>query len=287
MDAETFDRLSRSLTQGRTRRGLITLLASLPLAGAFATLLGEEAAANRPGQNRRNKNQRQSGNNKDNRKGKRNDQGQNKPGPCTPNGSACRQGSDCCSNNCFNFVCAATASQCGNTTCTPTAGGCCQGMCCFSPANQCNLANLCCAPNCAGRQCGPDGCGGSGTCGSCGDGSTCNVQTGQCCKAHLQPCDSTGQCCSTDHTACAFNNVVIGKNVCCSTLGGTCTSGGPSGDCCAVSVPTGQEYAYCSPGGACGGQGAVCRVNEACLSGQCCKANPNNDSGNCSGPNGC
>ena len=32
---------------------------------------------------------------------------------------------------------------------------CCQGVCCQLPANQCNPpAGLCCAPNCANRECG-------------------------------------------------------------------------------------------------------------------------------------
>ena len=129
-----------------------------------------------------------------------------------------------------------------HSACGPGGSG---GTLCGGPSYS---ATTCCAP--------PNTCGG-GTPGVCG------------CVAHLQPCTSAAQCCSTDHTACAPNNVVIGQNVCCSTLGGACTTGGPSGDCCAVNVPEGQDYAYCSSHGTCGGPGAVCRFNEACVSGQC------------------
>jgi len=101
------------------------------------------------------------------------------------------------------------------------------------------------------------------------------------CKAQRAPCTRAGQCCATDHTACAPNNVIIGENVCCSTLGGACREGGPSGDCCGVNLQGGSDYAYCSPGGACGGPGATCRFNEVCVSGVCCKVNPTDDSGKC------
>ena len=68
------------------------------------------------------------------------------------------------------------------------------------------------------------------------------------CKTLGQACASADQCCSTDHTACAFNNVVREQDVCCSTLGGACKQGGPSGDCCCAveHEAQGQDYAYSS-----------------------------------------
>ena len=71
-------------------------------------------------------------------------------------------------------VCAAPRSRtCGGQCTSPAVRlptGCCAGDgCCQPPANQCNDGGqrLCCAPNCAGRECGDDGCGNTGTCGSC------------------------------------------------------------------------------------------------------------------------
>lgn len=250
MEGSAFDRFTRAISRAGSRRHLLGVLTSVPLGGLLSQW--NDGATDAKGKRRRRRR----------RKGKRKRKGGEGPDP-----SSCTSATDCAS------------------------GACCQGECCKSPANQCNLEGLCCAPNCAGRRCGPDGCGGEGDCGKCGSGQTCDEESGQCegppCIAHLQPCTSVDQCCDTDHTACSPNNVIIGQDVCCSTLGGTCTSGGPSGDCCGVNVPSGEDYAYCSPEGTCGGQGAGCRFNEACLSGQCCKANPNDDSGICSGPDGC
>ena len=108
---------------------------------------------------------------------------------CTENGSACQQHSDCCTGNCFNQQCAATVSTCGGQACHSGATGCCAGDagsgggCCQPPNNQCNTTGgqpgLCCAPNCNGRECGPDGCGNDGTCGSCAPGQTCSAN-GKC-----------------------------------------------------------------------------------------------------------
>ena len=287
MDPTTFDTLARSIAQTGTRRWLLARLAAVPLVGVLAVGGAEDVGAERPqerlqqrtqqrnrkqrNRRRRNKNQNQN-NNQNNGGGDGGRRGA--PGPCLATGKPCTQSSQCCSSNCFNFVCAATVSQCtaggAHIACSPLGTGCCANDvdCCAGPDNQCNGAGLCCAPNCAGRQCGPDGCGGAGTCGTCPPNSSCRPD-GTCCANHLGPCTSPSQCCSTDHTACAVNNVVINQNVCCTTLGGTCATGGPSGDCCTVVVPQGLEYANCSPSGTCGGQGAVCRANEACVSGQC------------------
>ena len=85
--------------------------------------------------------------------------------------------------NCFGQVCAAKPATCqvngSSQTCSSTATGRCAGDgCCQPPANQCNTtggqAGLCRAPNCSGKQCGPDGCGNGGTCGDCLPGQTCN-----------------------------------------------------------------------------------------------------------------
>ena len=144
------------------------------------------------------------GKRKDNRKGKRKG-GKGGLGDtrCEAIGSLCELDGDCCSRNCFNFICADRVTTCGTgdavRQCVPPAKGCAGGHCCYGaagcgeqccelPANQCNPQNECCVPNCDGRQCGPDGCGAGGTCGSCSSDQTCNDETGHCaatCNARL------------------------------------------------------------------------------------------------------
>lgn len=74
--------------------------------------------------------------------------------------------------------------ECGSPTCTPVCAGkqCgpdgCGGSCGSCPAGQfCSPNGTCipgsCQPDCAGKDCGPDGCGGS--CGHCGGNLVCNA----------------------------------------------------------------------------------------------------------------
>ncbi|NMB74068.1 MAG: hypothetical protein GYA21_02940 [Myxococcales bacterium] len=75
----------------------------------------------------------------------------------------------------------ADAFEVRQRTCTPQCTGkeCgpdgCGGSCGTCPANQtCDNAGQCigCTPQCQGKQCGPDGCGGE--CGTCGAGEVCD-----------------------------------------------------------------------------------------------------------------
>jgi hypothetical protein len=73
----------------------------------------------------------------------------------------------------------------GPCTCTPSCTGRCNDGCGGLCPNVCDAGTVCnmgsgaceCVRQCAGRACGPDGCGGS--CGSCANG-TCNDTTGVC-----------------------------------------------------------------------------------------------------------
>jgi hypothetical protein len=132
---------------------------------------------------------------------------------CAATGDDCTQASDCCSNNCLDFGCAAKVHTCGATACHPAANACagetccygsavCNGTCCDAPANQCNPQGECCAPNCSGRECGTDGCGGGGTCGTCSGGATCNEASGQC----EEPCDVCPSCTYTTVQAAVNDN---------------------------------------------------------------------------------
>lgn len=65
-----------------------------------------------------------------------------------------------------------------------------------------------CAPNCIGKQCGNDGCGGS--CGTCTDGKTCN-NSGIC----VPECAEVGLNCITNENCCS--GLVCSSNKCVST----------------------------------------------------------------------
>ena len=111
---------------------------------------------------------------------------------CTP-GSTCCDGSGCwlatdtsCNdhNVCTSGETCNASHQCtdGVFQCLP-GSTCCDGSGCYQPAGtacpggECDSQGDCvCTPNCSGKECGDDGCGGS--CGSCSKSQTC--QAGQC-----------------------------------------------------------------------------------------------------------
>jgi hypothetical protein len=224
MDDSTFDRLARAVSAAGSRRRLLGVVASVGLGGLLSALDDDTTQAKRKRRGRRNSHRPG--------KGKRN--GGKGSGQCGATGSICAQDSDCCTNNCFGFACAERVTSCGQgstaTRCQPPAKGCagnqcchgalaCGEICCQGAANQCNPENACCVPNCAGRQCGDDGCGNGGTCGSCPPGQTCDATTGTCqgrvtCSAQNCPngcCDAAGICqpgntaqaCGAGGAACA------------------------------------------------------------------------------------
>jgi hypothetical protein len=141
--------------------------------------------------------------------------------------------------------------QCGGRVCGPNGcGGNCGGC---TPPMFCNTYGQCinnCTPNCAGRQCGGDGCGGS--CGSCAPPTVCNTQ-GQC----YNPCSPN---CS---------GKVCGDNGC----GGSCGSCTPPLIC----DPTGQCVTTCTPAcsgkqcgpDGCGGSCGSCTPPASCSVGVC------------------
>ncbi|MEZ4264938.1 MAG: Ig-like domain-containing protein [Myxococcota bacterium] len=116
------------------------------------------------------------------------------PGPCCQGACGGQSAGDCyCDDECFGFgdccsdVCDFCSSEapgeCGS--CTPDClgkdcgddgcGGSCGGC---GAAETCSLDGLCeCVPQCSGLECGDDGCG--GVCGVCEAGSSCDAN-GQC-----------------------------------------------------------------------------------------------------------
>ena len=111
-----------------------------------------------------------------------------------------------------------------------------------------NIYNECidCKPDCGGKQCGPDGCGGS--CGICPDGTYC--EDFQCKETCVPQC--FGKECGTDG---------------CGGVCGTCPGGAvcSDGKCECVPDCTGK---VCGSDG-CGGSCGTCTVGTICVEGQC------------------
>ncbi|MGI9020519.1 MAG: hypothetical protein ACR2G3_07410 [Solirubrobacterales bacterium] len=174
---------------------------------------------------------------------------------CGACGNGCPTGRACIAGVCTECStaadCPTPGSVCQQATCVagvcgseplPAIGQACQCDC--GPGNPpqsgvavCNegtglvcQCGSCCTPNCAGKECGDDGCGGS--CGSCGSGQVC--QSGQC---QCAPSCAPG--------ACGMND----------GCGGTCLCG--AGEVCNPSTQT------CVPTGTgCGGEGQPCSSAE-------------------------
>lgn len=141
---------------------------------------------------------------------------------------------------------------CGGKQCGPNGcGGSC-GDC--APGQTCDAGGQCggaCAPDCAGKQCGPDGCGAS--CGTCGAGQTCNAglcEGGACAPA------CGGKQCGSD-----------GCGGTCGTCGGdqVCNAFGACEAAPCQPVCAGKE---CGPDG-CDGTCGTCGAGTYCAAGAC------------------
>ena len=126
--------------------------------------------------------------------------------------------------------------QCNGKQCgSDGCGGSC-GAC--GPNQACSGANQCvCVPNCAGKQCGSDGCGGS--CGTCATNQACSnanqcVCVPQCNGKSCGPDGCGGQC-----GTCPPNS--------------TCNGSGTGCTCLPGYVPNPQGTGCLKVGGACGG----------------------------------
>ncbi|MGH2616400.1 MAG: hypothetical protein ACRDJC_14245, partial [Thermomicrobiales bacterium] len=132
---------------------------------------------------------------------------------------------------------------------------------------------LCCAPNCAGRTCGPDGCGNANGCGACPAGQNCDDDTGQCLcdeQSCADGCCDAGGRCQPGNTEGA-----------CGSNGGTCAQCTAQQDCvdgaCVMIACTGS----CSNDNDCPDiRNCVCnRAQGACCQRTC--------AGKVCGPDGC
>lgn len=140
MDDQRFDLLTRAFASGSSRRSLLKgLLGFGVTAGAVSTRMGDSSARQRGGSNN--------------------------PPPPTPTPSP-TETPPICDNHPCGLDCCESADQCCDGECCPAGYVCSGEETCVS-----------CLPNCDGRDCGDDGCGGS--CGTCPDGSGC-LRNGTC-----------------------------------------------------------------------------------------------------------
>jgi N-acetylneuraminic acid mutarotase len=142
-------------------------------------------------------------------------------------------------------------------------GGCPTGTVCED--GWCESEQVC-EPNCAGRVCGGDGCGGS--CGACDIGEACNVQ-GQCVDVPLNcgdgVCDSDEDCalCPEDCGQCC------GDGFCDANQGETCqTCPADCGMCCGdgtCDTSIGENCSTCPADCGCGTDGVCDPVELICV----------------------
>jgi len=97
-----------------------------------------------------------------------------------------------------------------------------------------------CTPQCTGKECGPNGCPGGGTCGTCGTGEVCNSE-GQCIPEGCQNNDDcVGQC----------TNLGVCEECACTPSNGTCGAKDKAG-CC-------EDDGDCEDGYACDTDSNTC-----------------------------
>ena len=203
------------------------------------------------------------------------------PDSCGGSCGACPEGALCllgvCNNNPeYQGSCAGVCSNSPNGICWCDDSCLLNGDCCADACQACGICTTC-SPNCTGKECGDDGCG--GTCGACPLGTSC---TG-------------GQCASPLGPTCKGNCGSSGQD-------GTCWCDAQceiNGDCCADAC---DECGLCAgnacipncAGKACGDNGCgqpcgICARTEFCSAGACVpKGNcvPDCSSKEC-GDNGC
>jgi hypothetical protein len=197
--------------------------------------------------------------------------------PCVTN--ICSSDSFCCSSSWDSTCVGEVASICNiSCSCTPQCSGkqCgsdgCGGTCGTCATGQtCSASGQCtgsCTPQCSGKQCGSDGCGGS--CGTCATGQICSP-TGQCGGGCAHPICSTGTKLASGCDPCV-TNICGSDSFCCSTSWDSTCVGEVASicniDCSCTPQCSGKQCGSDGCGGSCG----------TCASGQTCNA-----SGQCTG----
>jgi hypothetical protein len=171
MDADRFDRLSKTLFASGSRRTLLHLLSAVPLAGALAAILGDESVAKDRRRRRKTRHRQRHERSQDRRRQqqrRKQHKGKGKDRPrCAKVGKAAKKGTPCCKG-----LSPDVTGRC--------VAGCTPGSC---PANAC------------GSQ--PDGCGGTLTCGCTGNAI--------CVSGACRACDVCANGCAFSSVRAAIN----------------------------------------------------------------------------------
>jgi formylglycine-generating enzyme required for sulfatase activity len=192
---------------------------------------------------------------------------QNVPNTDPCEGGICTDGKCKCvpaceGKECGDDDCGGTCGQCGDLEVCSEEGQCtclfaeCEGVCC-SETGVCS-EGICCAPDCSGKECGDDGCG--GTCWACGDLEACS-EAGVC---ECLFADCAGICCLED--------ALCVEGACCTPYcgGKECGDDGCTGSCGQC-----EFLETCSEEGTCqclftDCAGICCDVGMVCMDGACC-----------------
>ena len=172
---------------------------------------------------------------------------------CSPTGQCVTEGS------CKGF-CGSKAP--GGCWCDDKCNGI--GDCCADFCEQCPNENpdFCCQPNCNGKVCGDDGCGGS--CGECGENESCTT-SGTC----YNPKSCKGKCGGKAGSGCWCDDKCPALGDCCEDFCDQCEEVNPQA-CCEPSC----DGKVCGDDG-CGGTCGECAAGEACSDNGACEPNPN------------
>ncbi len=168
-------------------------------------------------------------------------------------GQGCTDGDLCAEGVCAGQSCSALGKFCYLGSCVDCVPECsgklcgddgCGGVCGLCEVGQECDAGTCCTPACLDIHCGDNGCG--GVCGLCLEGQLCTFE-GMCCSPHCE-----GKTCGSD--GCGGDCGTCGE-------GALCTHG----NCC---VPA-CDGKNCGDDG-CGGTCGICPPGGSCLDGLCC-----------------
>jgi hypothetical protein len=279
LDALNFDRLSKALVSGGTRRGVLRLLAALPIGAVLLPPTGEEDA-DAHGRRKRRKKRHKHG------KGRRRGKGNKKKQRCRaePKATTCQGKCGTVKNNCKKVV------DCGSCDCLEPCDPCyiCQagpntpGMCVIDPEQQ-------------GEACGSAGqvCQADGVC-AC-DAGSCANPTPMCIAGACQACSTDAECQDASRGDLCCGGTCV-RGVCCEDdacssdqapdcVGNQCVCAGNddtpcngSKVCCAdgcADLDTDRDH--------CGSCGNACPANEICVDGGCVACDISCPSGECDG----
>lgn len=219
-----------------------------------------------------------------------------KPINCGPNScgddgcggscGSCAKGSSCLAGQCVVDAAKADPTSClGHCGSTAPAGCYCtpsckqSGTCCTDYATVCT-----CKPNCTGKACGSDGCGGS--CGTCpANAAYCNAKF-ECDATCLPACkgkacggDGCGGVCGTcaAGSKCSLNGQCVPNGWTCDAYaygdkqGCDCGCGAPDSDCASADTPVlgcPTAKTACTAQGICAA--TFCSANSECGAGKWC-----------------